>query len=174
MNNEPETTTIEAKVTFTREEILDRVAEKALRNAFYDYYKEAAGFKDEVKAVARHEIAKHVADWIQEDARAVSKGILEDLVANGLPRYSQYGEDAGTTTVRQAVLEGLGALSKPGDRYGRDNWFAEVAKKAFSEEIRKAITEEVEHIRKAVREKFDDAITGDLAKAIRDGLGLRA
>jgi hypothetical protein len=162
---------VELRASFTKEQLLEIVAERAMERMFGRYGNE--GLDREVRkhvhamveAAAHAEIEKHVS--------AAIGAATERLLADGFQQTDSYGNAKGERkTVGAFVLEYLQAKT---DSYGRGNArIYEAADKLVQSYLEKHIAPELEKLKKRCAEALDTSVTGKIREAVIAGLGLRA
>lgn len=163
---------VELRASFTRAQLLDTVAERAMERLFGRYGSEV-GLEREVRkhvhamieAAARAEIEKRVSESIGE---ATAK-----ILAEGFQPTDSYGQPKGVhKSVAAFVLEYLQA--KP-DNYGNSKArIYETADKLVTGYLEKHIAPELEKLRRRCVEALDTSVSGKIREAVIAGLGLKA
>lgn len=162
---------VELRASFTKEQLLDIVAERALERMFGRYGDEGLG----------HEIRKHVHAMVEKAAKAeIEKRVSETIgaaaaqvLADGFQPTDSYGQPKGVhKSVAAFVLEYLQGKS---DNYGRGKVrIYEAADELVKEYLAKHIAPELEKLKKRCVEALDTSVSGKIREAVIAGLGLRA
>lgn len=163
---------VELRASFTRTQLLDIVAERAMERLF-GRYGSGEGLEREVR--------KHVHAMIETAAQAeiekrVSATIGEataKILAEGFQQTDSYGQPKGVhKSVAAFVLEYLQGKS---DSYGRGKErIYEMADKLVSDYLQKHIAPELEKLKTRCVEALDASVSGKIREAVIAGLGLRA
>jgi hypothetical protein len=118
-------------------------------------------------------LSASVVESIDEMVKARVGPVVEATLAAGFPQRNQYGEPTGTSIpydafVRTAVQQLVGS----GGGYNQRGWAAEIARDVWKERIDKALTAEMDGIRKQIRAYVDERLAGDVTAALRKAVGL--
>lgn len=166
------------------ERVIDAAVDRIVGDGSYDsegdYYAGPGDrFRKRIEEKVEARINKLVAEafdgYLAETIRARVEPKIDAAIAEGFPRFNEYGEAIGTTTWAAVVQEGLARLLGKNERgyYGRDSWAVKAAKEAFNKHAAAAFAAEIETIRKRVREYVDEQLAGTVVKALREAVGLR-
>lgn len=163
---------VELRASFTKTQLLDIVAERAMERLF-GRYGSGEGLEREVR--------KHVHAMIETAAQAeiekrVSESIGEataKILADGFQQTDSYGQPKGVhKSVAAFVLEYLQAKS---DSYGRGKErIYETADTLVQEYLQKNIAPELEKLKKRCVEALDTSVSTKIREAVISGLGLKA
>lgn len=163
---------VELRASFTKAQLLDTVAERALERIL-GRFGDGEGLEREVRkhvhamieAAAKEAIEKRVSEAIGE---ATAK-----ILADGFQQTDSYGQPKGVhKTVGAFVLEYLQGGS---DSYGRGKArIYEMADKLVQDYLQKHVAPELEKLKKRCAEALDVSVTGKIREAVIAGLGLRS
>lgn len=162
---------VELRASFTKDQLLDIVAERALERLFGHYGDEGLGREIRkhvhamVEASAKDEIEKRVSETIG--------AVTSEILLTGFQPTDSYGQPTGVhKSVAAFVLEYLQGKS---DNYGRGKErIYEAADKLVQDYLQKHIAPELEKLKKRCVEALDTSVSGKIREAVIAGLGLRA
>lgn len=132
------------------------------------------GEQSEVPTALGREIEKIIRDTIEEEARAAAPKVAEEILAEGVQQYSEYGSPRGERKpvrdiVAAQVVKQL-AMSSHGGRTGNRTILEEMIErevsKVVSAELQTALNEAKAKIVEAVGSEASKALTDALARAI--------
>lgn len=162
---------VELRASFTKDQLLDIVAERALERLFGRYGDE--GLEREIRkrvhalveAAAKDEIEKRVSETIG--------AVTTEILLSGFQQTDSYGQPKGVhKSVAAFVLEYLQA--KPNDYGDSKARIYATADKLVKEYLDKHIAPELEKLKKRCVEALDTSVSGKIREAVIAGLGLRA
>lgn len=163
---------IELSAAFTREELLDKVAERCVEGLFGRYG------NDSLESAMR----KCVTDMVRERAEEKVEGVIEAHVTvaamkiceEGFTQTDSYGQPKGQRkTIAAFVLEYLQSPN-PNDYNNRDKsrLFA-TADRLVSEYIAKEIQPELVKLKERAKHALDTNVVAKVREALMAGLGLK-
>lgn len=164
---------VELKASFTKGQLLDLVAERAIERMFGRYGNESL----------EHDLRKHVHALVEQAARDILTArvnehvgqAVEKILVDGFQTTNEYGEPKGQKkTVTAFVLE---YLTKQGDTYsnhrGKERWHA-TADELVNTYLTKELAPHLEKLKKRCVEALDSSVAGKIREAVIQGLGLKA
>lgn len=136
----------------------------------------AVALRAQVKEAIAAEVSKAFDDAVREELRAHVKAAIQDIADRGMPTFNRYGEKLEATPWPKVIAEALEGLTKPpSGSYGNaDTEAKKIARTVFENVITKAVTAELEEVRKRIRTAVDEQLSGSVIKALREAVGLRS